>query len=705
MIPRLWLLLVVGWSVLSTASAAFPVVSGISPVRGAAGTLVTITGQNFGGLIQVQVGQGRATVQLVTATVIQIIVPPDATTGPVDVVTSGGEAISDQIFQAAPRITRIYTELDQFGQLVTPVKGVPGQAITIEGFNFSDPAGLAVYVGSIQIPGSATADTQILGTLVTTAQTGPISVATSAGTATSTANVYFNPRINGFTPRAAVGDTVTLTGASFVGVTSVVFGAAPATFTVLSNTNLQAVVPAAATDGKLSIVAPGGSFITSSNFLVLPGITSFTPAGGPVGTVVTINGTGLRNTSAVLFGATPVVTATNISSTQITAVVPVGAFTGPITVSTLNGSSQPTATPFYLAPRLDSFDPVSGQAGTVVTLVGANFGGTTDVQLGGVSLAGFTVANTNRITVTVPDGAASGRWRVVTPGGTAESSSTFTSIGKLPILGDFTPKLGPVGTIVTLTGINLATTTKVEFNGVNAAFTVNGASLLATVPVGATTGPIRVTNPAGQGVTATSFSVGTTADLRVTLTPSVNPPVAYSVLNFGLRVVSRGTLPALNPKVIFTLPDGATFVSATGASDFDVVGRKVTLRPGSLDPNAIFSGSVRVQLGAPGSLTATLDASSDTPEATPADNTATVTLTSTLPQLTLEALTSSLLNLQWSSLAASFVLETSPLPAPAAWTAVTNAVTDDGTTRQLVVEVPAAGAASAVYRLRLNTTP
>jgi hypothetical protein len=161
----------------------------------------------------------------------------------------------------------------------------------------------------------------------------------------------------------------------------------------------------------------------------------------------------------------------------------------------------------------------------------------------------------------------------------------------------------------------------------------------------------------------------------------------------------------MNTKVILTLPEGATFVSAAGASDFDVVGRKVTLRPGSLDPNAIFSGSVRVQLGAPASLTATLEAASDTPEATPADNTATVTLTSALPLLTLEALGSSLLNLQWSALAASFVLETSPLPAPATWTPVTNAVTDDGTTRQLILEIPGVSPTSAVYRLRLNTTP
>lgn len=702
---RLWLFLVVGWSVMSTGFAAFPVITGISPLKGPAGTLLTISGQNLAALTQVQVGQGRATVQFVSATLIRVIVPPDATTGPVQVVTTGGDAISTQTYQAAPRITRIYTELDLFGQVVSPVKGVPGQPITIEGFNFNDPAGMAVYVGSVQIAGTASADTQILGTLTSAAQTGPVSVVTTAGTATTSSNLYFNPRITGFTPRAAVGATVTFTGTSFTGVSSVLFGTAPATFTVVANTNLQAVVPAAAVDGKISITAPGGSFITTSNFLVTPSLTSFTPAGGPVGTVVTINGTGLRNTTAVQFGTTPAVTATNISATQITAVVPFGAATGPITVTTVNGSSPPSATPFHLPPRIDSFDPLSGQAGTLVTLFGPNLGGVTNVQLGGVNLATFTIASTNRITLILPDGAPSGKWKVTSPGGSAESGAPFSSIGKLPILGDFTPKSGPVGTVVTITGLNLASASKVEFNGVGATFTVSGTSLQATVPAGATTGLIRVTNPAGLGVSATPFSVGTSTDLRVTLTPSANPPLAYGPLAYAIRVVNRGTLPALNTKVVLTLPDGAVFDSATGATDFDVIGRKVTFRVGTLDLNAIFSGSVRVRLPAPGSLTATVEATTDTTEAAPADNTASVTVTSVLPTLTLESLSSSLLNLQWSSQATNFVLETSALPAPATWSAVTNGVVDDGTTRQLILTIPNSGAASAVYRLRLSTSP
>jgi len=704
MILRLLLILSTVASAVS-AWAAAPHITGISPVRGGPGTVLTIGGQNFGGLIQVQVGQGRATIQSAGASLITAIVPPDATTGPVAVITTGGEDVSAQTFQAAPRITQFYTELDQFGKGVVPAKGVPGQQLNIEGANFNDPAGAAVYIGNQQAFGAPSADSLFLVTLPNGAQTGPVTVGTSAGSFTSTALVYFNPKITAFTAKAAVGTTIDIYGTSFVGVTSVLFGTAPAVFSILSNTNIQAVVPAAATDGRLTVSAPGGSFITPSNFLILPGITGFTPAGGPVGTVVTINGTGLRNTTSVLFGTTPVTLATNLSSTQIRAVVPAGAFTGTITVATGNGSSQPSATPFYVAPRIDSFDPSSGQPGAVVTLTGANFAGATQVLLGGADVPGFIVAATNRITLTLPENTPSGKWRVITPGGTADSAGTFTSTGRIPTLADFNPKVGPPGTQVTLTGINLNTTTKVEFNGLNAVFSVSGANVIATVPTGATTGPIRVTNPSGQATSSVNFSIGTTADLRITLTPSLNPAVAYSPLAFAVRVVNRGQLPAVNTRISVTFPDGATFDSATGTQDFDVVGRKLTFRPGAIDASGTFSGSVRIRLGSPRTLTASAEAVSDTPEANPADNSASVSLDSTLPQLSLDRLGSSLINLQWPAVATNFALQTSPAIQPATWTPVTDPVANDGTTIQLILTIPASGVPSAFYRLSLSGAP
>ena len=69
MILRLFLILSTLASGLS-AMAAAPHITGISPVRGGPGTVVTIAGQNFGGLIQVQFGQGRATIQSASVSII-----------------------------------------------------------------------------------------------------------------------------------------------------------------------------------------------------------------------------------------------------------------------------------------------------------------------------------------------------------------------------------------------------------------------------------------------------------------------------------------------------------------------------------------------------------------------------------------------------------------------------------------------------------
>jgi uncharacterized repeat protein (TIGR03803 family) len=67
-----------------------------------------------------------------------------------------------------------------------------------------------------------------------------------------------------------------------------------------------------------------------------------------------------------------------------------------------------------------------------------------------------------------------------------------------PVLTSFTPSGGKVGTQVMIHGSHFVGTTAVSFNGVSATFqTLNTGNILATVPQGASTGPIRVTNPGG----------------------------------------------------------------------------------------------------------------------------------------------------------------------------------------------------------------
>ncbi len=70
----------------------------------------------------------------------------------------------------------------------------------------------------------------------------------------------------------------------------------------------------------------------------VPAITGFTPAAGPTGTVVRISGQFLSNATEVAFGGMSA-TFTPGSASSITATVPVGAMSGPISVTTAEGTN------------------------------------------------------------------------------------------------------------------------------------------------------------------------------------------------------------------------------------------------------------------------------------------------------------------------------------------------------------------------------
>jgi N-acetylglucosamine-6-sulfatase len=78
-------------------------------------------------------------------------------------------------------------------------------------------------------------------------------------------------------------------------------------------------------------------------------ITLPTPARAPVGASVTIRGAGMSTTEAVLFGSTPAPFTVD-SETEVTATVPPGAVSGPVTVTTADGSTT-SAKAFDVLPN------------------------------------------------------------------------------------------------------------------------------------------------------------------------------------------------------------------------------------------------------------------------------------------------------------------------------------------------------------------
>jgi IPT/TIG domain-containing protein/type IX secretion system substrate protein len=238
-----------------------------------------------------------------------------------------------------------------------------------------------------------------------------------------------------------------------------------------------------------------------------PIITSFAPTSGWAGTVVTIDGANFATTTSVLFsagGAAAAASFSVLSDTRLRATVPANATTGPVSVFNLASGTTSGTNFTLLPPSVSGFAPAQGPVGTVVTVDGVGFAGASAVRFNGTAAA-FTIESGTRLRATVPAGATSGPIAVTNPTDTAASTASFTVI-LLPTISSFVPDHGLPGTEVTVNGSSFATASAVSFNGTAASFTVDSeVRLRATVPIGATAGPIRVTNPAGTGTSAQSF--------------------------------------------------------------------------------------------------------------------------------------------------------------------------------------------------------
>jgi hypothetical protein len=159
------------------------------------------------------------------------------------------------------------------------------------------------------------------------------------------------PTVSGFSPTSGpAGTSVTVSGTGFTGATSVAFNGVPAQFSVPSDTQITATVPAAATSGAISVTGPGGTGTSAASFTVTtppsaaPTISGFSPTSGRFGTRVTISGSHFTGTTLVTFGGGKSAAFTVASDVQITATVPSGAKSGPITVRTGAGSATSAQT-------------------------------------------------------------------------------------------------------------------------------------------------------------------------------------------------------------------------------------------------------------------------------------------------------------------------------------------------------------------------
>jgi len=484
-------------TLLGTATSAgnfnvLPKITSFTPASGAVGAVVIISGTTFDGVTEVSFNGMSADFTVDSNTQITAVAPAGATTGKITVTTTLGTATSAGNFNVLPKITSF-----------TPASGAVGAVVIISGTTFD--GAMDVSFNGVSAEFTADSGTQITAVVPAGATTGKITVTTLLGTATSAGNFNVLPKITSFTPTsAAVGATVTIEGTTFTGATSVKFNGVSGSFTVASASLITAVVPAGATSGKIELTTPAGTDTSSADFLVLPKITSFSPASGVAGAVVTIEGTTFDGATEVSFNGVSGSFAV-LSGTQLTATVPAGATTGRIAVTTPAGTGTSSADFIVIKPpTISSFTPASATAGETVTVDGAEFTGATSVKFNGVT-ASFTVVSNTRITATVPATATTGRISIENPDGTGTSA---TDLLVLPKVTGFSPASGPAGISVTIEGSGFDSSSAVKFNGVAAQVTVSSAtSLKAVLPSGATTGRIEVRTAGGADSSATDFTV------------------------------------------------------------------------------------------------------------------------------------------------------------------------------------------------------
>ena len=218
-------------------------------------------------------------------------------------------------------------------------------------------------------------------------------------------------------------------------------------------------------------------------------------------------------------------------------------------------------------PTITSFTPTGGLAGTVVTVLGSNFTGATQVAFNGTAATVYTVSSATQLTATVPTGATTGPIAVTAPSGTGTSALAFT-VAPPPTIVSFAPATGYVGSVVMLTGTNFTGVSQVTFHGVAAvSFTVNSATqITATVPAGATTGPVGVTTAVSTATSGSSFTV-VPAPAITSFTPTRSAPGGLVIItgtNFtgASQVTFHGVVATFTvnsaTQITATIPVGAT---------------------------------------------------------------------------------------------------------------------------------------------------
>ncbi|MGA8663515.1 MAG: IPT/TIG domain-containing protein [Thermoplasmata archaeon] len=330
------------------------------------------------------------------------------------------------------------------------------------------------------------------------------------------------------------GSLISIYGFNFAKSASVAFGGAPASTVFLNANNLQATVPVGT--GTVNVtVAVGGlvSPITCADQFHYRGasLTSLSPSSGWTPLTVTLNGYNFSSSAQVYFGPNASAKVTYVSSTKLTASLPVGLGAVSVVVKqsglTSNGVTFTYTPP---VPSVLSVVPSRGPSGAGVVVLGGNFNSS------GFKVFFGTTQASNAQWV------APGQVQAAAPSGSGTLDVTVHQFGKvsptvcsdrfsygaayptnLPAVISLSSSSGLSGAFITVRGWNLSTSDGILFDGVPTPFVNLSASNMSLLDLQV---PLGIGNVSITAAATTGNSPFTCMDHFWIKNPG-NPPIKY----------------------------------------------------------------------------------------------------------------------------------------------------------------------------------
>lgn len=279
----------------------------------------------------------------------------------------------------------------------------------------------------------------------------------------------------------------------------------------------------------------------------LPGITTISPASGPVRSTVTLTGVNFSenpdDNSVTFDRGDP---AEVIASTGTTITVKVPDFTTSGIVNLVVGTSFAIGGPTFTIelPGIVSYSTSTAEPGASVVISGSGFSETPAdniISFNG-ELAEVTAASATSLTATVPARALTGPITLTVAGNDPVTGSVFTVVRPDVSITSIDIDQGSTGDEITITGMgfsDILTDNTVSFPGREAESSVEGEVTAATstsitviVPFGAVTGAITLTVHGNDLVVGPDFTI-TSTTLLIPLTDNDDDVEEIAILQAG----------------------------------------------------------------------------------------------------------------------------------------------------------------------------